>query len=162
MKRRASPQLELLKRLYDYDPKTGVFTHKINRPRCRKGCVAGGTTNGYAIIAVLGIHYYAHRIAWYYTYGEWPEEIDHKDGNPLNNSIGNLRIATRIQNTGNSNGWGAHKRSGLPRGVYHYPGNQNRFVAQTRKKHLGSFWTVEEAEKAYKKAARQYFGEFAK
>lgn len=35
-------------------------------------------------------------ICWYLFYREWPnKEVDHKDVNPSNNKMGNLRLANR-------------------------------------------------------------------
>lgn len=46
--------------------------------------------------------FYAHRVAWAIYYGSWPkEEIDHIDGDPTNNSIGNLRAVSRSENMRN-------------------------------------------------------------
>lgn len=42
-----------------------------------------------------------HQIAWLLTYGEWPNEIDHLDGNGLNNKLENLRSVTRSENSRN-------------------------------------------------------------
>jgi hypothetical protein len=51
---------------------------------------------------VLGKRYYAHRLAWLYEYGEFPEKIiDHIDGNRTNNSIHNLRDVSQALNSQN-------------------------------------------------------------
>jgi hypothetical protein len=37
-------------------------------------------------------------VVWFLAHGEWPEsEIDHIDGNPQNNKIENLRLASRAE-----------------------------------------------------------------
>ena len=44
----------------------------------------------------------AHRLAWFLHYGYWPDcDIDHKDGNPSNNRISNLRLCDAQTNTFN-------------------------------------------------------------
>lgn len=44
----------------------------------------------------------AHRIIWYMHHGTVPALLDHKDDNPANNNISNLRIATESQNRHNT------------------------------------------------------------
>ena len=75
-----------LKELLHYDPDTGVFTW-IQKPAPRGraiiGSVAGGLKqHGYITIGINQREYYAHRLAWLYVYGEWPEDqIDHINHN---------------------------------------------------------------------------------
>lgn len=166
MKRKQAPPLQLLKALYQYNPRTGIFTHKRNTGRGRKGCAAGlHRQDGHISISINGYSYLAHHLAWYYIYGTWPDEVDHEDRIRSNNRIKNLRDATRTQNNGNSNGWGYKKKSGLPRGVYKHPGDPSRFRAQIfinyKAVHLGCFNSIEEAKIAYRKAAKKHFGEFS-
>lgn len=87
--------------------------------------------------------------------------VDHIDRNGLNNSRGNLRIATNTQNQ-----WNSTKvlgRSGL-RGVS-YRSSRQRWRAMIRvdgfRIELGLYRTPEEAHEAYKKASIEYHGEFS-
>ena len=74
---------DLLARLA-YDPVTGLF-------RNRKGRVVGMVDNGgYLSLAVKGALYKAHRLAWFYVHGVWPDQIHHKDKDKLNNRLDNL------------------------------------------------------------------------
>jgi hypothetical protein len=55
------------------------------------------------------------RIIWLLRTGDYPSlEVEHKDGNPQNNSVSNLRLATRSQNMANKEAKGIwqDKRSG--------------------------------------------------
>lgn len=89
-------------------------------------------------------------------------DVDHKDGNGLNNQRSNLRTATRAQNarnrrirTDNTSGFkGVTWRKDL--------GKWNAFIEiKTKRIHLGYFTDPMEAACAYDMAAVKYFGEFA-
>ncbi len=96
---------ERLKQILNYEPDSGVFTWKIVRPLSLIGEIAGHTSKqtGYRLIGVDGYLFLAHRLAWLYMHGEFPRaSIDHADRNRTNNSINNLREATKSQNAFNS------------------------------------------------------------
>lgn len=86
--------------------------------------------------------------------------VDHKDRNTLNCQKENLRMSTKSQNSSN------RQTNKDFRGVFE---KRNRkyltYYAQIKvnksKINLGTFNTVEEAAKAYDKAAKRLFGEFA-
>jgi hypothetical protein len=151
---------ERLKELLHYDPDTGIFINLTQRRgRAKKGAVAG-TKNpkGYIIIMIDGKFYYAHRLAWFYFYGEFPEGfLDHKNQNPSNNRICNLRLATTQENAQNISNPRINNKSGF-RGVSWYK-STNKWLAHitiNRKvKHLGYFDTPEEAHEAYLNAKRE-------
>jgi hypothetical protein len=157
--------LERLKRLLSYDHETGVFRYLENRGKCRKGAVAGWPGGGddperpYWKITIDGRKYYAHVLAWFFVYGEWPPRLDHEDRNKQNNAILNLRISTCAQNMMNST---RDSTSGL-RGVRQRTKNSfnARITLDGREISLGHFRTAEKAHRAYVKAAVEHFGEFA-
>lgn len=135
-----------------YDPETGVFRWALSRgSRAAAGAVAGWLDDkGYVRIQVDGHTCFAHRLAWLHCYGEWPDaHIDHRDGDPSNNRIDNLRAATRSQNMTNQRRAQANNKLGLL-GVIR---DKRKFRAQIRVngrlRSLGSFATPEQAHEAY-------------
>lgn len=92
-----------LKSVLDYNPETGIFTWKVsNSPKGLKGRDAGSGVNGYIRIGIDRDQYLAHRLAWFYVYGEWPtNQIDHINGDRLDNRIENLRDIERGDNQRN-------------------------------------------------------------
>jgi hypothetical protein len=89
-------------------------------------------------------------------------QVDHRDGNGLNNTRSNLRKATPSQNLANR-GLQSNNRSGF-KGVS-YCRTRHKWLANIkhngRSINLGRFNTKRAAAKAYDKAARSIFGEFA-
>jgi len=90
-------------------------------------------------------------------------EIDHKDNNGLNNRRENLRTATHAQNNQNK-GKSKNNTSGY-KGV-NWEKRRNKWRARIYFNknyiHLGYFNDIEEAAKAYEKAAKKYHGKFAR
>lgn len=152
--------------ILDYNPETGIFVWKMPRPKIQVGSIAGHIRKGkkpYVHIMIDGKDYSAHRLAWFYVHGIWPNEhIDHINGNHSDNRLVNLREATRSQNKANSI---STNKTGF-KGVRFLPWVKNgkQWMAQItfNKKvtYLGSFYTPEEAHWAYCDAAEQLHGEF--
>lgn len=141
-----------------YDPLTGVFSWRISkRGHRRAGDVAGSLTGkGYWRVKVCQVAYLAHRLAWAMHYGVEPAgEVDHRDGNPLNNRIANLRLATRQQNCENVKGAGV--RFEAERGKW-----LARICVKRRQINLGRYDTEAEARAAYEAAKVAHRGDFAR
>jgi hypothetical protein len=74
-----------------------------NRPSVLNGKKIGtDNKNGYSKIIINKKKYYLHQLIYLYHYGFIPKNIDHKDGNGMNNKIENLREATVNQNMFNT------------------------------------------------------------
>jgi hypothetical protein len=90
--------------------------------------------------------------------------VDHIDGNPLNNQKYNLRLCTNGENRWNSRK-AEMKCSSRYKGVS-WSNATNKWKAEIsfkwNKIYLGIFKEEENAAKAYDRAARKYFGEFAR
>ncbi len=92
-----------LKELLHYAPDTGVFTWKVSHPRAQQGAAAGARDGyGYIVIRLDTVLYKAHRLAWLYTYGEWPAKgLDHINRIKNDNRMSNLRLADQSTNMHN-------------------------------------------------------------
>ena len=92
------------------------------------------------------------------------EFTDHINNNPLDNRRCNLRLATPAQNMCNQ-GKSTKNKSGF-KGVCYEEHGRKRWVAYIsisgKRKKIGRFDTPEAAHEAYKKAAAELHGEFAR
>lgn len=95
---------EYLRGVLNYDKEMGQFTWikrcSTNVPAGTKtGCI---NTIGYRVIRINKKLYAAHRLAWLYIHGRWPNtEIDHINGKRDDNRLCNLRECTRSENNQN-------------------------------------------------------------
>ena len=161
--------IERLRAVLEYDPATGDLTWK-NRPESKRfsarqaGTAAGAVgSNGYVKVQIDSRCYLAHRLIWALVTGEWPAaQIDHINNTRNDNRWINLRAATGRQNQGNRL---PTKGNPMPKGVSYHK-KANVYFARIRRgktlHHLGSFRTAALAADAYRVAADQRWGEFAK
>jgi hypothetical protein len=154
-----------LRAMVNYSRSTGEFTWAEQRTnRCPLGGAAGWTDeDGYVHIRLDGRLYLAHRLAWLYVHGEWPAGLlDHKNRNPGDNRIANLRLASHSQNHANT-AKRADNKSGF-KGVC-WSTAANRWRASIKYgstvKFLGHFDDPKDAAAAYDAAAKLAFAEFS-
>lgn len=157
--------IDRLRELLTYDPATGLFYWRKPRPFCSTGKAAGGVTPyGYIRIVIDGRPHQAHRLAWFYTYGFWPEqEIDHINGDRSDNRLRNLREATPSQNQANK----AMRRdnaSGVKGVTWDKARGKWKAMISVNCKtiNLGRFDDIEAAATAYAAAASAHFGPYAR
>ena len=138
-----------LKELLQYEPNSGEFHWLIDRGGSAKaGRLAGRTDHrGYRIITVYKKLYRAHRLAWLFVHGQFPNDcIDHIDRDTQNNAIANLRVCSAAENQQNVK-IRVDNTSGTT-GVYYNNQNKN-WRAKIRKNGivygLGSFKSFDEA-----------------
>lgn len=116
MAAQALPCPTRLRLFLNYDPETGRLTWKRRARRWFKSdadCKRWNTrfADAAALNSLDGPRYLTgtffgqkvatHRVAWAMFYGEWPEIVDHIDGDPKNNRIENLRSVSHTENNRN-------------------------------------------------------------
>jgi hypothetical protein len=141
-----------------YDPETGAFTWSNHAGRKHKSKPAGGFgKHPYRRITIGKDTYLAHRLAWLYMTGNWPNHgLDHIDGNPSNNAFCNLRDVDQSTNSQNVKRPKSNNVSGLL-GVS-WNRKAKRWVAnikhENKTKWLGYFDSAQEAHECYVSAKR--------
>lgn len=168
-KRAALTQAEV-KRLFHYDPETGLFHWRVTvSNRAPEGSRAGVRTkvgkdgaHGYVMLCVDWVKYPAHCVAWLYMTGEWPaNEVDHINRVRHDNRWSNLREATRTQQLQNTT-----IRSDNSTGVKGVAWDKTRDKWQAyisidgKRVPLGRFGSFEDAATARKNAEVKYFGDY--
>ena len=134
-----------------YDPVTGLFTRAYGRKK-----VGFINSDGYLSISCGGKTRVAHRLAWFIYYGKWPDlQIDHINGDKLDNRIENLREVDGRTNAQNQR----RAMSTNKTGILGVTASRNKFRADiyvnSKSIFLGRFETMEEAKFAYINAKRQ-------
>ena len=125
------------------------------------GRQAGGfDTNGYRIIKINYKAYKEHRLIWLLTYGEFPcKDLDHINGVKDDNSIENLREASRAENSYNRKAiGGSSKYKGVS--FRRYGKWQASCTLKGKQIYIGLFDNEKDAAKAYSEFVKPVHKEF--
>ncbi len=144
---------EELKKLLHYDPDTGVFTWIVKTRGYKYGMEAGDIKTckkwgkSYRRISLKYKRYYAHRLVFIYMTGSFPvNEVDHINGNGLDNRWCNLRDVTSSENNKNLR-LNSLNKSGIS-GIY-WSKNKSNWHTQLRIDgkitYLGSYLSIFDA-----------------
>ena len=137
-----------------------LFWKKKPSQPVRVGQAVGSEVDGYLRFKFKGVTYANHRVVFFLHHGFFPELVDHKNGNTMDNSIDNLRPANHSQNKANSK----PHNDRAAKGAYKLSSGRYMSVIQSNgnRVYLGVFDTPESASQAYAQAAAQYHGDFAR
>lgn len=177
MAAKALPPQDVLRQMLDYDPATGVLTWKERGPEWFSGGErpevsrkiwntknAGNPAlntphgNGYVVGRILGVKYFAHRVAYKMYYEFDPVDIDHINGNRSDNRIANLRSVTRSENNKNKTISSLNTSGHVGVSFDKYSGKWRAYIWRGNKKFsLGSYDDFPSAITA-RKSAQDAFG----
>lgn len=153
---------DMLRSVLLYEPETGHLTWRIRPNRKMKAGDRAGfvTSRGYLEVRVFRVPYLAHRLAFLYMTGRWPNNlIDHANGDPSDNRWVNLREATLAQNRFNSK-ININSKTGL-KGVSKIGNKWRAHIGiEGKVKSLGFSDSPEAAHEAYASKAQEMAGQF--
>ena len=169
--------LDLAKQFVSYNPETGRLIWNVTKPemfcdgkrtaeqKCRmfnarfanKEAFTAINGHGYKAGSICNNRITAHRLIWFLVHGEMPDNIDHINGNKLDNRIKNLRNVTKSIN-GKNLGISTRNKSGYI-GV-RFNQSRNRWEADIRVgghlKFLGRYKELSDALLARRAAEKAY------
>jgi hypothetical protein len=153
--------------LFHYDLESGKLTWRVDPGNgSHAGDEAGWTEpkSGYRRVGILGRRVMVHRVIVFYITGAWPQKrVDHRDTVKNNNTWLNIRDASNSQNGANIKRR-SDNTSGFKGVTWHEPTGKwhARICLGGKSKSLGLYGSPETAHEAYKVAAVDKFGEFAR
>ena len=154
---------DYLNQIFEY--KDGILYWKVDRkPNKIKGKAAGCLDGkGYLQVKINNILHKNHRIIYLMKNGNLPKNLDHIDGNPLNNKIENLRPCTISQNTMNSK-ISARNKSGIKGVEWHK--RLKKWVVRIQvdgiRKYFGSYNDIDYAKFVADAMRYKYHKEFSR
>lgn len=156
---------EMVSQLVDYDRETGRLFWKprdlalfplrrvgiaFNSTHAGREAFTATDSRGYKSGRIFDKTYPAHRVAWAAVYGDWPEVIDHINGDRTDNRLANLRNVTKADNARN------RRSTGKPLGVSYDAARglwRARATMNYRDVHIGYYQTEAQAIAARAEAA---------
>ena len=136
------PTQEEVRRLFDYDPASGLLIRK-KATSSAPTIVFNLNNDGYITVGVCGRNYGAHTIIWLHQTGKWPKKLDHKNQCRCDNRISNLREVTNAQNQRNKSF--STNKSGVPGVCFTYPSWIAKIGRANKNYYLGAFDSFTEA-----------------
>lgn len=146
-----------VREVLNYDQTTGFFYRKIDRfgRSIEPYKVGFEMTNGYTYVCIDKKPVRAHRLAWLYVTGQWPELfIDHINGAKADNRFCNLREATPRLNAENRHVHKATSATGYMGVSAQRTGWRATITTNGKQRYIGEFKTPEAAHEAYLLAKR--------
>lgn len=157
--------IALAKKMFAYDKESGDLYYSAWRNGCKLDIVGknagflhkGNNGKPYKRVRFNGHNIYVHRIIWAIVTGEQPKEIDHIDGDSLNNKWANLREVSHTENARNQK-MHSTNTSGIMGVTYRKDSGRWRARIKVDGKmiSLGTYASKSDAAKARLKAEEEY------
>ena len=156
---------ERLKELFDYQD--GQLIWKVKKARANKGDIAGCDAPAKGIMyrqtKIDGKQHRVHCLVFLLHHGYFPKQVDHIDGNCLNNRIENLRAADASSNALNSK-LKSSNTSGSKNVYWHTEANKwfVRFTLKNKTHSFGMYDDLELADLVATEVRNKFHGQFAR
>ncbi len=141
----------------------GSLRYAVSVGSRKAGAIAGTRNSGYWQVGIDGKRMQAHRVIFALCHGYAPEQVDHINGDKLDNRVENLRAATNAQNHWNT-GLRSTNKSGV-KGV-HWNKMASKWAAECRAggrvNFLGLFDDLDDAAQAVEAFRSEHHGAYAR